>query len=97
MRRCAVTALAADAAGDPRAEISASLLDLWGVPGVIADTVRWHRDLAHAPATVRELACAVHVADAVVGVHGAAAIDMASVAAIGMSERVALWVTASAT
>jgi len=73
---------------DPAA--SACLLELWGVPRAITEVVRWHADLARAPADVRELACAVYVADAIAR-GDEASLDADTLVAIGMRDRVAAW------
>ncbi len=85
-------ALLRDCSGLARPEVSAGLLDIWGVPRAIADAVRWHRDVEHAPPAVRELACAVHVADAMAEGR---TFDSNAVVAAGLTARVATWCLAA--
>ena len=78
------------------AEIGACLLGIWGLPRTIVDAVRSHRVPATAPEDVREIAAAIHVADAFTSDHhartGEVLIDRAALHAIGIGDRLAQWI-----
>jgi HD-like signal output (HDOD) protein len=50
--------------GVSHADVGACLLRIWGLPSAIVDVVRHHHDPGSAPAPLRMIAAAVHVADA---------------------------------
>ncbi len=70
------------------ADVGACLLDIWGLPRSIVDAVRYHHDPGSAPAAIREIAAAIHVADALMQ---RSSIDLESIARAGLSDRVAQW------
>ncbi|MCW5804333.1 MAG: HDOD domain-containing protein [Deltaproteobacteria bacterium] len=78
--------------GVDHAEIGACLLGLWGLPGPIVQIVRHHHRPSRAPAELREVCAAVHVADALTHDPPAEApIDEDELARAGMLDRLAPW------
>ncbi len=78
------------------AEIGACLLGIWGLPRRIVDAVRAHRLPMTAAAHVKEVAAAIHVADAYTNehyvTHGEVVIDRELMSDPVLAEKVASWI-----
>jgi len=94
LERCAVSESVTGTA--THAEIGACLLGIWGLPRRIVDAVRSHRLPTTAPDEVREIAAAIHVADAYTNEHyvatGEAIIDRELVSDPVLAEKVTSWI-----
>lgn len=78
--------------GVTHAEVGACLLEIWGVPRDIVEIVKAHHEPASAPDDLRELACAVHVADALLDAHAHLdQLDAAAIERCGYGAQLAAW------
>ena len=82
--------------GVNHAEVGAYLLQIWGVPDPVVAAVRAHHDPAQALENARELAAAIHVADALLDdacgpARGRARIRFEQLDAIGLGDRARRW------
>jgi HD-like signal output (HDOD) protein/ActR/RegA family two-component response regulator len=80
--------------GVTHAEVGACLLSIWGLPESIVELVRAHHDPSSAPASLREYAAAVHVADAWIDGRDP---DEASLERAGALDRVGGWTRVAGT
>lgn len=79
------------ALGVTHGEIAAKLLAFWGLPPALGELIKFHHEPGDAPSELRELASAIHVADAICSNPVAPEIDADSVARAGASASVPRW------
>jgi HD-like signal output (HDOD) protein/ActR/RegA family two-component response regulator len=91
-----IEAVEHDELGVTHADVGACLLGLWGLPNAIVELVRHHHAPDGAPAPLRELACAVHVADALADPDGLHELDLAAVERAGFVAALPRWRDAAA-
>jgi HD-like signal output (HDOD) protein len=75
--------------GVTHGEIGAMLLALWGLPASVVTLVRHHHEPDKVPAELREIACAVHLADLLGTTDGDVPED--AIARAGWAHRIPAW------
>lgn len=85
-----ITELELAAFGVTHAEVGASLLNLWGIPGAILDIVRHHHDPGSAPERTQSIAAAVYCAEAWTD-REPREVDLAVLERAGCASQASLW------